>query len=279
MAPSAPQLRAPLPADVVDSLIARTRSEGGIPVSALKLGKLSAHAHAELLSALARANLEHTGKAIRVPLRDQVRNAVARAGDAGISTKLLGRELKGVRSAAEVGLVMRDMIAAGELVIVADGRAQRAAAPGPQWLDQAELSAVAETAQALAALAKATRPAKGKPRPTLGRSALDEPLRALQELAGRTTAAPTSAALRAALKVAPAHAGLVRVPDVVRALETDYPRATLLDTLDALAREGTLELRPESAIAGLSPDDRARCPSAPDGTPLSYARLLPGGQP
>jgi hypothetical protein len=82
-----------------------------------------------------------------------------------------------------------------------------------------------------------------------------------------------------ALKLAPAHAGLVRVPDVVRALETEYAHATLIDALDAMARDGTLELRPESAIARLSDEDRARCPVGLDGTPLSYARLLAGARP
>jgi hypothetical protein len=84
--------------------------------------------------------------------------------------------------------------------------------------------------------------------------------------------------MRLALHLAPARAGLVRVPDVVRALEQDHARAALLAALDAMARDGTLELRPESAIAGLSGEDRARCPVGPDGTPLSYARLLAGGR-
>jgi hypothetical protein len=271
--------RESLPDEIIDAIIARVRDESGVAVSALRLGKLSRRAHAQLLSVLARSNLEHTGKAIRVPLRDQVRAAVARAGEAGIATKALAREVKGARSAAELGLVIRDLIADGKLVIVTEGRAQRAAAPGPQWLSEAELVAVADVAQALAGLAKATRAAKGKPRPTLGRAVFDHPLRVLQQLAGRSDAAPARAAMQMALKVAPARAGLVRVPDVVRALETEYAHAALLDALDAMARDGTLELRPESAIAGLSAEDRARCPIAVDGTPLSYARLLAGGRP
>jgi hypothetical protein len=268
--------RESLPDEIIDAMIARVRDESSVPVSTLQLGNLSARAHAELLAVLARFNLEHTGGAIRVPLRDQVRAAVERAGEAGIPMKALAREIKGARSAAELGLVIRDLIADGKLVIVGEGRAQRAAAPGPQWLSQAELAAVAEVAQALAALTKATRAAKGKPRPTLDRRALEQPLRALQELAGSSEAESVRAAMRVALKLAPVHAGLVRVPDVVRALEADHARAALLDALDQMARDGTLELRPESAIAGLSDEDRARCPVGLDGTPLSYARLLAG---
>jgi hypothetical protein len=172
------------------------------------------------------------------------------------------------------------LVAEGELVIVADGRTQRVAAAGPQWLSEAELGAVGELAQALAALAKATRAAKGKPRPTIARGTLDAPLRSLQTLAGRRgSTPPVSAALHAALQAAPTAAGLVRVPDVVRSLETDYARITLLNALEAMALEGNLELRPESAIAGLSDEDRACCPAGLDGTPLSYARLLSGGRP
>jgi hypothetical protein len=279
MAGTAMRDRESLADEIIDAIIARVRDESAVAVSALGLGKLSARAHAQLLSVLARFNLEHTGKAIRVPLRDQVRAAVERAGEAGIPTKALAREIKGARSAAELGLVIGDLIADGKLVIVGEGRAQRAAAPGPQWLSGAELAAVAEVAQVLAGLTKATRAAKGKPRPTLDRRVLSQPLRVLQALAGRSDAESVRAALRVSLELAPAHAGLVRVPDVVRALEAEYAHATLLDALDAMARDGTLELRPESAIAGLSDEDRARCPVGLDGTPLSYARLLAGERP
>jgi hypothetical protein len=146
-------------------------------------------------------------------------------------------------------------------------------------LSEAELAAVAEVAQTLAGLARVTRAAKGKPRLTLDRRVLSQPLRVLRELAPGSDARSVRAALRVALEHAPAHAGLVRVPDVVRALETEYAHATVLDALDAMARDGTLELRPESAIAGLSDEDRARCPVGIDGTPLSYARLLAGERP
>jgi hypothetical protein len=271
--------RESLPDEIIEAIVARVRNENGVTLRALRLGKLSARAHAQLLSVLGRSNLEHTGMSIRVPLRDQVRAAVDRAGAAGMPTKALAREVKGARSAAELGLVVRELIADGKLVVVAQGREQRAAAPGPRWLREGELSALGEVAQALAGLAKATRPAKGKPRPTLDRSVLQEPLRVLQALAGRSDDVSVRAALRVALELAPAHAGLVRVPDVVRALEPDHERATVLDALDEMARAGTLELRPESAIARLPEEDRARCPVGPDGTPLSYARLVTGDRP
>lgn len=279
MAGTAMRDRESLPDEIIEAVVARVRDERAVSVSALRLGKLSGRAHAELLSTLARANLEHTGKAIRVPLREQVLAVVERAGAAGLPSKALAREVKGARSAAELALVMRELISDGKLVIVAEGKSQRVAAPGPQWLTEAELSAVTQIAEALAALVKATRTGKGKPRPTLDRGLFERPMRALQELAGWADAEPVRTALHAAFKVAPAQAGLVRVPDVVLALEIDYPRTTLLATLDSLAREGTVELRPESAIAGLSANDRARCPISLDGTPLSYARLLPGAHP
>jgi hypothetical protein len=276
MAGTATRNRESIPDEVLDGLVARVRDEGGVAVSALRLGKLSARAHAELLSALARANLEHTGRAIRVPLRDQVRAAVVRAGEAGIATKLLAREVKGARNAAELALAIRELAADGQLVLVPEGRAQRAAAPGPHWLAERELAELADVAQRLTALVKSTRPVKGKPRPTLGRGALAPAAEALQALAGRSQAGSLRAALRTALALAPSQAGLVSVPQLVRTLEKDHSRAALLDTLDAMAREGALELRPDSGIAGLPDEDRARCPAGLDGTPLSCVRLLPG---
>lgn len=254
----------------------------------LGLGKLSRGAQAELLSALGRAGLEHTGKAIRVPLREQVREALTRAGAQGLHASALAREVKGARSAAELRLTLQELLEAGAILKLADEEGVRLATSAARALTGAELDQLAALAKRLGALARATRARSEGPRPTLARAALEAPRALLEQLAGaRPTAAEASQpaappeaveqALLAAFLVAPAPSGLIRVPDVIRALERLFPRAALRAAAGALARRGELELRPEASIGRLAHEERARCPMAPDGTPLSSARLLNAG--
>jgi hypothetical protein len=141
-------------------------------------------------------------------------------------------------------------------------------------LSEHDLTALATLAQQLAVLVKATRVVRGKVRPTLSRTAFDEPLRVLEALAAAHDPVGARDALHAALAQAPREAGLVRVPELIRRLEAQHPLPLLLAALDAFASEGQLELRPDSAIGRLPEDDRRRCPAGMDGSPLVYARPL-----
>jgi hypothetical protein len=182
--------------------------------------------------------------------------------------------VKGARSAAELRLVVRQLLDEGVLAQVAESGGARLCLRGEQLLSTAELDQLAALVDQLSALARATRPAADKPRATLARAALQQPLDALAALVrGPQRAQGLHEALQAAFFAAPSAAGLIRVPDVIRALEHAFPRAALLAGSVQLAQQGVLELRPEASIGRLAEEDRARCPRALDGTPLSSARL------
>jgi hypothetical protein len=280
-------IREALSPDQIDSIVDRVRRDRALSVATLRIGKLASGAQGQLLAALAKAGLEHTGKAIRLPIRDQLRAIMSGAAAEGLAVTTVQRAVKGARNALEVKLVVRELIEQGELVLIADSRTARLAT-ACDVLSSQELATLASLALQLSGLAKATRAVKGKPRPTLRRSALADARRVLERLTGaragesmpsEVATTPQSsesvrAALQAAFRIAPTQTGLVRVPDVIRSLEHAYPLGGLLAALEALAREGGLELRPESAVVRLPDAERARCPIGLDGTPLSYARLL-----
>jgi hypothetical protein len=255
-------------------LIAQVRRERAVLVRTAGLAKLSRAAHAQLLEALARAGLEHTGPMLRVPLRQQVSDALVSAGERGLSEPELARVVKGARSAAELRLIARELSGEGVLASVVEGRATRLVVRSPELLTDAELDQLAALATRLSALVKSTKASKTKPRATLARKGLRVALAELGALARGREATSVEDLVRAAFLNAPAPSGLVRVPDVIRALEPVHPRSALLAATDALARAGVLELRPEASIARLAEDDRMRCPIGPDGTPLSYARMM-----
>jgi hypothetical protein len=328
----------------LEALAAQVRRERAASARSLGLGKLSRAEQAELLSALGRAGLEHTGQAIRVPLGEQVRECLARAGAQGLREAVLAREVKGARSAAELRLTLQTLLQEGAIIKLLDEDGMRLASSAARALTSAELDQLAALAKRLGVLAQATRAGNKPPRPTLARSALEAPRALLNQLAGgrataqqapvalapersaddaapdrapavllaarageaapgqpaaaghavhqalHATAAPdqpaaaghaVQQALHAAFLVAPAASGLIRVPEVIRALERLYPRAALVAAASTLARRGEIELRPEASIRRFPEAERARCPLAPDGTPLSNARVTQpsGGQP
>jgi hypothetical protein len=281
----------------LEAIAIQVRRERATSARALGLGKLTRGEQVELLSALGRAGLEHTGKAIRVPLAEQVRDCLAQAGGQGLLEAALAREVKGARSAAELRLALQALLAQGAIIKLVDEGGVRIATSAVRALSGAELDQLAALAKRLGVLARATRAGDDAPRPTLARRALEAPRALLNQLAGAREPAPDTPEpspspegaagealqqqLLAAFLVAPAPAGLIRVPDVIRALERLHPRAALLAAASALARRGEIELRPEASIGRLAREQRVRCPRALDGTPLSNARLLPraGAQP
>jgi hypothetical protein len=296
----------------LEAIAAQVRRERATSARALGLGKLTRSEQVELLSALGRAGLEHTGKAIRVPLAEQVRDCLVQAGGQGLAETELAREVKGTRGIAELRHTLQQLLEQGAIVRLVDEGGMRLATSAARALTGAELDQLAALAKRLGVLARATRARDDGPRVTLARRVLEAPRALLHQLAG--VREPTAAAdcgaraeprastlaarapepsteeaasdalqqqLLAAFLVAPAPAGLIRVPDVIRALERLHPRAALLAAASSLARRGEIELRPEASIGRLAREQRIRCPRALDGTPLSNARLLSpaGAQP
>lgn len=74
--------------------------------------------------------------------------------------------------------------------------------------------------------------------------------------------------------LADARSGLVWVPDLVRALLPRADLPTIHATLDRMARAYALELRPDSRVGAMRPEDAAVCPKGLTGVPLSYMREL-----
>lgn len=72
--------------------------------------------------------------------------------------------------------------------------------------------------------------------------------------------------------------GLAFVPNAVaRVLErTGLPSAgsSVKEMIYDLAVDGKIELRPESGLNRLTPRELERCPDGPQGTKLSWARML-----
>lgn len=259
-------------AEPTDSLIARVRSASAIGKSALKWGKLDPAAQASLRAALEAAGLELTEKHARVPLAEQLERVVRAAEDRGLPLPQLTRAIKGAQSGVELRAVIDAQIAAGAIALVTDGKVERVVLASADLLGVAELDRLPALLASLRALVARTKTTSGKPRATVRRATL----RALfdGEAAKVAGAANVKTALLDAFAGAAAPTGLVRVPEVIGTLEPVYARGALLAALDALARAGAVELRPESGLQRMSDEDRARCLMALDGTPLSYARVI-----
>jgi len=289
--------RASLRREDVDAIIERARRERGLDPKLGSLKKLPTEELKMLQKALIAAGLEHTDKYILVPVREQVR-ALLRHHSAGMTAAQLSKAVKGgnqkdLREGVRIALAA--LVKSKELALVPAGSTTRYVVSGSHLLSPSELTDADEAVTKLAKLLSPTRKTRSRPQRTLPRSELTTLIRQLYALVeGEVESddnvefdeavrrkAPTSpdtkpvrSALEVALRKAPTHTGLIRVPEVVASLEARYPRKELLSELLDLASEGGVELTPESGIGRLKADERARCPIGMDGTPLSYARLL-----
>lgn len=269
-----------LTSEQLAALIDRVKAAGTLSSAALRLGKLSAEGRAAATAALVAAGLELTDKGARVPLDTQLAARVAAAGERGVALAEATRGLKGARSPAEKKAAIDGALASGALALAIEGGKPVLLPVSDALLSQAELDRLPSLLEGLRQLVKETKGKPGKPRPTISRVrwlatvALDAAKQALvPEARPPGPQRPIETALRDALAIAPAPMGLVRVPEVVASLEPLHARQALVAALDALARAGAVELRPESGLARMSDEDRARCPIGFDGSPLSYARL------
>jgi hypothetical protein len=275
--------RASLSRGDIDVIIERARRERGFDPKLGSIGKLPAEERGLLQRAVSAAGLEHTDRYIRVPVREQV-CALIRNHSAGLTLVELDKAVKGGSKKdlkEEVRIAVTSLAKAGELSQVVSGNTTRFAISGPDFLSPRDLTKLDTGLRELAKLVNATKATKSRKPRTLLRSAIVELLhKLLLETDGDLKRAlspaekPIRSALELALRGARTYTGLIRVPEVVAALEEHYPRKELLSGLIDLANDGGVELRPESGIGRLKADERARCPVGLDGSPLSYARLL-----
>ena len=100
-----------------------------------------------------------------------------------------------------------------------------------------------------------------------------EPRDALQEASD-----PIGILLAAARGRTSQKTGLAYIPELARSLDGRLAGDDLRAALLRAASDGLVELRPESGIDLLSAADAEACPRGPDGSPLSWVRVL-GAEP
>jgi hypothetical protein len=262
------------------------RQTGALPLRRIKpaQGALSRRAQGLLFETLARRGLERTARALRVPLRDQVTALLD--GGAPIATAALRKQLAGVESAAELKLVVGDLVRAGRAALVMRAGKEHIAARDGALLSREQVAHIADVARKLARLAASARARAGQPPRTLLRAdvlALLEPARrdldAGDGQSGDADGDPVALVIAAVRERIDPTTGLAFVPEVARALEGRLAGDALRAALVGAARSGLVELRPESGVELLSPPDAAMCPRGPDGSPLSWLRLVDEGRP
>jgi hypothetical protein len=245
------------------------RSSGAVALAALVRGavgtKLSRRGEAALIEALERRGLERTAKGFRLPLADQLRGAVAQAGE--VALKGAKRAVAGASSDAEVKRVALELVRRGELVLAVTEQGELVAQAGQRWLSREELG---ELGRALERLAKLVKKARAK-KASLERKFVAETLAAI----GAAGADRDGLVLGALADLAAARGRSVFVPELVLRVRQSAPASTPAEVhavLLAAAERGEIELRPESGVGLLSEQEQALCVRARDGTLLSYVR-------
>lgn len=260
-----------LPADLPAEVERAVRAAGAVPLLKLTKVKLAPAARRALEAQLVAAGLERTAAAVRVPLAEQVLARVQ--GGARVPLKEVAKRVKG-GSKKELDAAVERLVRAGQARVVVRTAVEVLVGGGDRALAAGE---VADLAAAHAALGKVLKKVTAKGR---ARSILREDLAALvapfERVAGQGAAAAPAAAVVAEAVRRMAVLDLVRVPDLVKALEgkvgiAEVHRA-LLDADDA----GTIELRPEAGSEFLREEEARLCPPGPRGTVLSYARVVGG---
>jgi hypothetical protein len=255
-----------VPDGLVDEVEQAVRAARALTFRKLTSVKLARNAEALLHEALAHRGLERTGKHLRVPLAEQL--GALLSAEPEVPIKTLRRRLGGVSSAAELKRALAELVADGEAVVVLDGKAEGLCRPGPHLFGQAELEALRDLAVRLTKLLRSVKARKGQLPRTLRRAVIP-PL-----LAPWSGAGPRNAVLEALRRMARVGGALVFVPELVRDLSDHLAPAEVHRILEVAARDGEVELRPESGVGLLTAAEAALCPILPDGTRLSYVRRL-----
>ena len=258
-----------LPPDLPAEVERAVRAVGALSLTKLTKHKLGLAARRDLERQLVAAGLERTASVVRVPLAEQLLALVR--GGGRVPLKEVAKRVKG-GTKKELGAAIDQLIRAGSARVVVRtavevlvGGADRALAPAE----------VTELARAHAALGKVLKKvtAKGRARTVL-RDDLNPLLAAFDPVREppETTAGATGIIAEALRRLAVLD--LVRVPDLVRALDGKVALADVHRALLAADDAGAVELRPEAGNEFLSEEDARLCPPGPRGTVLSYARVV-----
>jgi len=237
-----------------------------LPLGKLTRVKLTAEAKLELERQLVARGLERTAKAIRVPVDAQIAALVE--DGRRVPLKDVPKRIKGAPR-TEITAAITRLLRAGRARVVVRTAAEVLVGGAEAALDPAEIAALKKLSADLVKTVKKVS-ARGHPR-----SLLREDLAAL--LAAITPiehAVPSRTRITEAIRRLEDPAlKLVRVPDLVRALDGQLALAEVHRALLEEAERGTIELRPEAGAEFLADADARLCPPGPRGTVFSYVRL------
>jgi hypothetical protein len=273
MSPSKPRAAKTVDLALAVPRVAETlRSERVLKTASLAKAGIPKAQQAEAIASLLQQGFERSGKAgVRVALREQLRSLLAARGSVplkGLSRATAGASQKEAKLAAEA--LVRD----GAALFVIRGSAEALVSTSIPVLSRSELQALLNACKQLqkqtgAALRGATP-----------KTLLREDVRALlldlvsQRSTPERPPSLANAVLDQLKHAVRASVGLAFVPDAVRALSASYDLKSVQDALLDAARSGRIELQPESGVGRLNADELALCPPGPEGTRLSWARLL-----
>ena len=223
----------------------------------------------DLLSRLDSEGFERTKGGVRVPLRRQLLAVLEER-----QTIPLAQLAKLVRGAPqkEAKAAAAALVSEGAARAVLRGKIEAIASTGVPTVSREQLASLARACKQLGALA-----AKALKRSEM--TLLQEDVREqLLEFVPAPRARPPGPSLAEAVltelgRHVRGSVGLSFVPDAVRALSSHGVPAVHAVLLDA-ARSGAIELQPDSGLDRLSAEEVELCPPGPQGTRLSWARLL-----
>jgi hypothetical protein len=270
----------------------RVRAKGALPsrnlFSGLGAGPQGSAAARRLLKALEARGLERTATGgARVPIAEQLSALVLHGARHPVDRLPL---LVSGATRSEIKQALQQLVEAGLVNVVARDGQDVLVGANEDVLEEGEIEALAELGAALkrchargvrvlredvARFAGQERRGRS-PRQPSGEAEVDG---ATSSASRRRTpkgplVVPASDRVLKTMRDLETELGLVRIPEVVRALQPSMPIETIHEAIMALADAGEIELHPDAGTEFLPLADQKLCPPGPRETVLSSARLL-----
>ena len=253
----------------IAALVEAIPARGFLKTTELKKFMVPPEHQGAVLERLAAEGFEPMTGGVRVPLRRQLETLLQARG---VLAWPPGRLLKG-GTPKEYKALATDLARAGSLHLLVRGKAEAVAGPEVEVLSREEM----QTLRPLALEVQKALKAKPLPR-TLLRADLRELLLDLLQPAEAGAGAPppdlADRLVQECLGRLDPELRLCFVPGLVMACLPDHSLTRIHAALVQAARQGRLELRPESGVHRLSELELALCPPGLQGTRLSWVRPL-----
>ena len=239
----------------------RVEQQGFLRATELTRAGIPRAQHSEAIGRLRNAGFEQTKSGVRVPLRQQLQSALRDRQIVPLAQ--LGKVLKGAAQ-KEAKTAADEAVREGSAHIAIRGKIEVLVATNASTLSREQLAALADLgARSAKALRKGHR--------TLLVDDVREQL--LDFLSPRRQPVGADLVLSELTRHVRPSVGLSYVPDTVRALAS-YGVPAVHSALIEAARVGRIELQPESGLNRLSAGELELCPPGPQGTRLSWARVM-----